>query len=161
MIYTSRQACAQGERMNTRRRFVIALGASALAAPLTPFAQQQRVYRVGTLTTASAATAGHLFDAFIQGLPELGYVEGKNILIERRFAEGNVDRLPALAADLVQLKVDVIFAPNTPSVQAAKQVAGTIPIVFAVTGAQSRVALLQASPGRAATSREHRSSHQS
>ena len=117
--------------MITRRGVVIALGAGSLA-PLVSFAQpQQKVYRVGTLSTSSAASSGHLFDAFAQGLRDLGYVEGKNIVIERRFAEGNIDRLPALAAELVQLKVDVILAGNTPSVQAARQVAGTLPIVFA------------------------------
>ena len=116
---------------STRRAFLLAAAAwPVLAVPLASFAQQQKVYRVGMLSTASTTTAGHMFDAFIQGLRELGYVEGKNILIERRFAEGNVDRLPALAAELVQQKVDVIFASNTPTTKAAKQMTGTIPIVF-------------------------------
>lgn len=118
--------------MNKRRKLVIALGAGALTAPFASFAQQKgKVWHVGILASGSSASAGHLYDAFTQGLRELGYVEGKNISIERRFAEGNVDRLPALAAELVQAKVDVIFAPNSVAVQAAKRVAGAIPIVFA------------------------------
>jgi len=105
---------------------------AALMAPLTVIAQpQQKVYRVGILSPSNPASIGPLIDAFTQRLGELGYVEGKNISIERRFAEGELDRLPALAADLVQQKMDVIFAPNTIAVQAAKQVTGTIPIVFA------------------------------
>ena len=84
--------------MITRRGVVIALGAGSLA-PLVSFAQpQQNVYRVGTLSTNSAASGGHLFEAFAQGLRDLGYVEGKDIVIERRFADGNIDRLPALMA---------------------------------------------------------------
>ena len=121
--------------MMKRRKLLIALGAGALAASLASFAQQQqKVYRVGILGTGTAASFSSYYEAFSQGLGELGYVEGKNISIERRFADGNPDRLPALAAELVQQKVDVIFASNTSSVQAARQVTGTIPIVFAVVG---------------------------
>jgi putative ABC transport system substrate-binding protein len=69
-----------------------------------------------------------------QGLRELGYVEGKNVVIERRLAEGDVTRLDALAAELVRQKPDVIFAPNSISVEAAKKAAGTIPIVFSIAG---------------------------
>jgi len=115
-----------------RRDFLIALGAAAFMAPLAVPAQPQRqLYRVGILSSSNPASVGQLIDAFTQRLGELGDVEGKNISIERRFAEGDLDRLPALAADLMQRKVDVIFAPNTVAVQAAKQVAGSIPIVFA------------------------------
>ena len=117
--------------MITRRRLVLALGAGALASPLASFAQQQKVYRVGMVTSDDPATSGHLAGAFTQGLRELGYIEGKNILIDRRFAEGNLDRLPALAANLVQQKVEVMFAPDGESARAAKQATGTIPIVFA------------------------------
>src|SRR5262245_48621417 len=96
-----------------------------LARCTVSFGQQQgKVWRVGILSTLSASDG--LIEAFILGLLELGYVEGKNVLIERRFAQGNLDPLAALAADLVQQKPDVIFAPNTPSVQAVRKVAGTI-----------------------------------
>ena len=73
-----------------------------------------------------------LFEAFRKGLRELGYVEGQNLKIESRWAEGHYDRLPGLAADLVRLKVDVIVTYGTPAAQAAKRVTGTIPIVMAL-----------------------------
>jgi putative ABC transport system substrate-binding protein len=118
--------------MKSRRKLIIAAGVVALATPLGICAQSQgKVWRIGVLASGGQESAGHLYDAFTQGLRDLGYVEGRNIVIERRFAEGRADRLPALAAELVQAKVDVIFAPNTVAVQAAKQVAGEIPIVFA------------------------------
>ena len=121
--------------MVTRRRIVLALGAGALAAPFAPFAQQsERVYRIGILGTGSAASFGPLFDAFTQGLREFGYVEGRNLSIERRHAEGNPEALAAMAAELVQQKVAVIFAHNSPAVEAAKKATGTIPIVFATAG---------------------------
>ena len=118
--------------MMKRRRLLFAICAAALLAPLPAIAQPQpKVYQVGILSPSNPASIGPLIDAFAQRLGELGDIEGKNIAIERRFAEGNLDRLPALAAELVQRKVDVIFAPNTVAVQAARQAAGTIPIVFA------------------------------
>jgi len=122
--------------MNTRRKMFIALAAGALAVPFTALGQQkQRVYRVGILSSGSLSSGsqtfiGHLIEAFLQGLRELGYVEGTNVLIERRFAEGHLDRLPALAADLVQQKVDVIFVAGSFPAQPAKQATRTIPIVF-------------------------------
>ena len=70
----------------------------------------------------------------IAGLRELGYVEGKNIIIEYRWAEGKYERLPGLAAELVQMKVDVIVAASTPAIQAAQQATTTIPIVMVRTG---------------------------
>jgi len=119
--------------MSTRRRLVIALGAGALAAPFMTFAQPHpRIYRVGMLGTASQSNSATLYNAFLQGLKDLGYVEGTNVQFERRFAEGKLESLPALAAELMREKVDVIFAPSSPAVRAAKQVAGTTPIVFAV-----------------------------
>jgi ABC-type uncharacterized transport system substrate-binding protein len=119
--------------MNTRRKLLIALGAGALAAPLACFAQQQRskVARIGLLEPASSYAKGR--EALIAGLRELGYVEGKNIIIEYRWAEGNYERLPGLAAELVQMKVDVIVAASTPAVQAAQQATTTIPIVMVRT----------------------------
>src|SRR5205807_2901813 len=123
-------AAYQGREMNNRRRLVIALGTGALTAPLACFAQQQRskVARIGVLeSTSSSANQRELL---IAGLRELGYVEGKNMIIEDRWAEGNYERLPGLAAELVQMKVDVIVAGSTPAVQAAQRATSTIPIVM-------------------------------
>jgi putative ABC transport system substrate-binding protein len=115
-----------------RRTFLTGTGAVLLAAPLAADAQQAaKVARIGYLAINLAASP-HLTEAFRQGLRDLGYVEGRNVVIEYRDAEGKPERLPALAAELVALKVDVIVAPPTVAVLAAKQATKTIPIVFAV-----------------------------
>ena len=118
--------------MITRRELLLAL---ALAAPLACLAQQQRpqVARIGLLeaTSASGYTTGR--EALIAGLRELGYVEGRNIITEHRWAEGKYERLPGLAAELVQMKVDVIVAASGPAVRAAQQATTTIPIVMVRT----------------------------
>jgi putative ABC transport system substrate-binding protein len=93
--------------------------------------QLGKVYRIGTLEQSSPSGRGHLWEAFRQGLRELGYFEAKNVMFEQRWAEGNSDRLPALAAELVRLKVDVIVTAATPSALAAKQATTIIPIVMA------------------------------
>ena len=114
--------------MKTRRQLLVALGAGALAAPFQSLAQQQqKVRRVGSLNSGAP---NELTEAFTLAHRELGYVEGKNVLIERRFAEGRLDRLPALAADLRERTVEVIVSGGTPASQAAKEAAGKIPIVF-------------------------------
>lgn len=93
--------------------------------------QQPKVYRLGILTMAAPdLQVNFQIDAFIQELAALGYVEGKTLIIERRFADGHIDRLPALTTELVQAKVDLIYAGSTVLVHAANPVAGTIPIVF-------------------------------
>ena len=125
--------------MIDRRTFFGTLAGSLLAAPLAAEAQPAgKVARIGVLSPGSPSGAGRnpsdlavLFAAFREGLRELGYVEGQNIKIESRWAEGNYDRLPGLAADLVRLKVDVIVTYGTPASQAAKRATGTIPIVMA------------------------------
>ena len=122
-----------------RRTFIGTLAGGLLTAPLAAEAQPAgKVPRIGLLSPASPSDAGRnpsdlavLFAAFREGLRELGYVEGQNIKIESRWAEGNYDRLPGLAADLVRLKVDVIVTYGTPASQAAKRATGTIPIVMA------------------------------
>src|SRR6266699_1644870 len=113
-----------------RREFVATFAGGLLAAPLAVEAQQvAKVARIGYLGTNRAANP-HLHEALRQGLRDLGYVEGRNLVIEYRDAEGKVERLPALAPELVALNVDVIVAPGTPQALAAKQATRTIPIVF-------------------------------
>jgi putative tryptophan/tyrosine transport system substrate-binding protein len=90
--------------------------------------KQASIPRIGVLLLGAPPNAN--LDAFIQGLRELGYVEGKNILIEYRFAEGKADRLPELARELVRLKVAAIFTAGTPAIFALKEATKTIPIVF-------------------------------
>ena len=117
-----------------RRRFIEVIAGGFVAAPLAAEAQQAaKVPRIGFLAGNLAATP-RLREAFGQGLRDLGYVEGRNVVIEYRDAEGKFDRLPALAAELVALKVDVIVAGGTPQALAAKQATRTIPIVFASGG---------------------------
>jgi putative ABC transport system substrate-binding protein len=117
--------------MDDRRRFVTGLG-FLLASPLVAQAQPAvKVPRVGFLFGGAPGPSGEV-DAFRRGLRELGYIEGQNIAIEYRFARGQVERFPELAAELVRLKVDVIVAPATPQALAAKRATSTIPIVFAV-----------------------------
>ncbi len=115
--------------MITRRTFLATVTGGPLAAPLAAEAQQAgKVHRIGYLS-GSSATA-HLIEAFRQGLRELGWVEGQNIVIDYRYAEGRLDRLPDLAAELVRLKVDIIVAVAVPPAAAAKNATGTIPIVM-------------------------------
>ena len=106
-----------------RRIFLTAL-AGLLAAPLDADTQQAgKVYRIGWLGSVPPTTPeiSRSWEAFLNGLRELGYVEGKNILIERRFHQGHFTRLPQLAAELVALKVDLIVATTAPETRAAKQ----------------------------------------
>jgi putative ABC transport system substrate-binding protein len=117
--------------IEARLAFTIPLLLGGLFSPLAAEAQQAaKVPRIGYLGLNRAA-APHLGEAFLQGLRDLGYVEGRNVVIEYRDAEGKSERLPALAAELVALKVDVIVAPSTPQALAAKQATRTLPIVFA------------------------------
>ena len=119
--------------MNNRRKLVIALGAGALTAPFSSFAQQPgKVWRVGYLTLRPGIASRE--QAFIKGLHELGYVEGKNLIIEWRFAESRNDRLPGLAAELVRLKVDAIVTSATQASIAAQKFTNTIPIVMIGVG---------------------------
>jgi putative ABC transport system substrate-binding protein len=111
------------------------LAGGLLAAPLAADGQQAgKVYRIGVLLGGSRPDTLGVEEAFRQGLRDLGYVEGRNISIEYRFAEGRLDRFPDLASELVRVKVDVIFAPGTAAAQAAKKSTATIPIVFATAG---------------------------
>ncbi len=113
-----------------RRAFLGTLG--LLAAPLIGEAQQAaKVPRIGILSI-NRASGGRVWAAFLQGLRDLGYVQGRNVMIEYRDARGQLERLPGLAAELVALNVDVIVAPLSPAALAAKHATKTIPIVFAV-----------------------------
>src|SRR5262249_30033966 len=112
-----------------RREFTAALGAS-LAAPLVARAQQPQVPVIGFLNSGAPGPFALLLAAFHQGLKDGGYVEGQNVAIEYRWAEGRYDQLPALAADLVRRRVAVIAATGgTPSARAAKAATPTIPIL--------------------------------
>jgi putative ABC transport system substrate-binding protein len=102
--------------------------------PLAEAQQPAKIPRVGFISSSGTpAVPSPQFEAFRLGLRDLGYVEGKNILIERRYAEGRLDRMPALVNDLVEQKVDVILAPNNVVIRAAKEATKTIPIVMVTT----------------------------
>ncbi len=119
--------------MNNRRKLLLALGASALASPLTPLAQPAtKVWRVGFLIARNRQETldSDEFGAIVRSMRELGYVEGKNLVIEWRFADGNYARLPEQAAELVQLKVDIIVASGSPAISAAQKSTTTIPILM-------------------------------
>src|SRR5207249_7372513 len=119
-----------------RRTFMAIISGGLLASPLAVAAAQAeaKVPRVGYLTPGSVSDAGRQrrLEALRQGLRELGYVEGRNITIESRWAEGKYDRYPALAADLVRLKVDVIVTVGGVATLAVQQATRTIPIVMSV-----------------------------
>jgi putative ABC transport system substrate-binding protein len=118
-----------------RRHFIKLVGGMAMACPFVLHAQPlARVARIGFLGSASASGSAKSVEALRTGLRDLGYVEGKNIVIEFRWAEGRYDRLSALVTDLIRLKVDLIVTHGTPGTRAAKKATSTIPIVMAISG---------------------------
>ncbi len=121
-----------------RRRFNLSLGGTLLLACASIRAQASKVYRVGfvgsSASTPGGSTPSGSFHAFRQGLRELGYIEGKNVVVEARLAEGRLERLPGLAAELIRLKVDVLVAGSPAAAVAAKKASTTVPIVFAGVG---------------------------
>jgi putative tryptophan/tyrosine transport system substrate-binding protein len=133
-----------------RREFITLLGGAAVAWPLAARAQEPaKAARIGFLGAVTADDLGHLIDVLRQGLRDLGYVEGKNIVIEYRWAEGKYDRLPELAAELVRLEVSAIVTHGTPGSLAARRATTTIPIVMAISGDAVATGLVQsiARPG--------------
>ena len=117
-----------------RREFMALLGGVA-AWPLTARAQQVvRRATIGLLGSSTAAAQNQLTAAFVERMRELGWIEGRNVTIEYRWAEGHTDRLAGLADELVRLRVDVILTHNTPPTLAAKRATSVIPVVFATAG---------------------------
>jgi putative ABC transport system substrate-binding protein len=117
----------------TRRELVLLLG-GAMTAARTARAQQKAMPVIGLLSIGLPGAAARWLPAFRQGLSETGFIEGQNVAIEYRFAEGQYDRLPAFAADLVGRKVDLISTGNVSATLAAKSATSTIPIVFLTEG---------------------------
>ena len=133
-----------------RRELIAALSGAAAAWPLAARAQQMaKIYRIGMLETTSAAQNAANLAAFRQGLQQLGYVEGHNLTIEYRSADGRAERFPELARELVALKIEVIVTRGTPAAQAAKNVTSTVPVVMAAIGSpvQTGVVAGLAHPG--------------
>ena len=117
--------------MINRRMLVIALGAAVLIAPFGSLAQQGRVWRVGYLAQIPPpSTSSGGYAEFLRGMRELGYIEGKTLVVESRFADNKLERLPSLAAELVQLKLDAIVSGNTSPTRALQKATTNIPIVF-------------------------------
>lgn len=132
--------------MTGRRRFIGALAGGVLAWPFGTLAQQPtRVFRIGVLGNENTPP----WEGFRRGMRELGYVDGRNVAIDWRWSEGKTDRFPALAAEVVQSKVDVIVVSGTQAARAAKQATSTIPIVMTVSAYPDKIGLVEslARPG--------------
>ena len=136
-----------------RREFITLLGGAA-AWPVAARAQQEKVAHIGFLGTSSPSLERHLVDGFREKLRELGHIEGENIVIEYRWAEGQDGRLPDLAAELVRLQPNVIVTTGTPGALAAMQATKTIPSSWRHLAIPLVRGLSRASHGREGTSRD-------
>jgi putative ABC transport system substrate-binding protein len=131
-----------------RREFITLFGGAAAAWPLVARAQQpERIWRLGMLETTSLPANAANVDSFRKALRELGYVEGRNLLIEYRSADGRAERFPQLAAELLHLKVDLIVARGTPAALASKNASSTIPVVTTALANPFSVVTSLARPG--------------
>src|SRR5262249_38382211 len=148
--YSDRMGLEGGRRRMVERRTLIRVGGLGLvAAPLGVLAQSTKTHRIGFLGGASAPGYAPLVDAFVLGLQDHGYVRGKNVELEFRWADGQYDRLPALAEELVRRNVEVIVTQGTPAAFAAKRATSTVPIVMAIVGnpVESGIVASYARPG--------------
>ena len=134
--------------MIDRRTFVCSVAGGLLVTPLAARAQQAgKVYRIGILEAIPASQNAANLDALRKGLREMGYVEGRNLIIEYRSADGRADRFPDLTSELIRLKVDLIVTRGTPAARAAKNATETIPIVMATMGDPRAIVASFARPG--------------
>src|SRR6185312_1739645 len=116
-----------------RREFITLLGGTAVAWPLAAHAQS-KIFRIGFMGNSTSALEANLVDAFREGLHELGYEEGRNIVIEYRWADGKYDQFPTLVTELIAAKVDVIVTAGTPAALAVKKATTTVPLVMVAVG---------------------------
>ena len=134
--------------MTDRRTFIGVLAEALFVAPLAARAQQAaKVYRIGILESVPAAQNAANLDALRKGLRELGYVEGRNLIIEYRSADGRAEQFPELASEMVRLKVDVILTRGTPAARAAKDATATVPVIMATMGDPRAIVASFARPG--------------
>jgi putative tryptophan/tyrosine transport system substrate-binding protein len=146
--YRSTVIQSKNSSMFDRRTFIHGVACYLLAAPLTAHARQTgKTYRIGILEPTPAVQNAANLNALRKGLAELGYVEGRNFIIEYRSADGRAERFQDLAAELVRLKVDLILTRGTPAARAAKNATGTIPVVMAMMGDPRAIVSGFARPG--------------
>ncbi len=119
--------------MKKRLRYLFTLAALIAGTSIAEAQQQAKVYRIGILLPSTASATASRLEGFRQGLKELGYEEGRNFVLERRYGESKIDRLPELASELVRLRVDPIVTATDPAIRAVKQATQTIPIVMATS----------------------------